>query len=1411
MIVSKKLQIIEYKVFLYSLLFLIPFFGMSQVNITNAVPSVLINFSNTMPTSVGTNPSTAYAGNGFSPNPTIAGRLNSNAWDVQGFTFGTLGFGGTQTLDSFGRGSVTSGVITTGIYAFTELPATVANPTLMIQPGAGEFAPGSITLRIRNNGTSNMTQLQVSYNLFFRNDGDMSNSFNFSHSDDNIIYVEEPTMDFISPELLDPFEWVQESVSPSRSFVISGINVAPGGFYYIRWSCDDVSGTGIRDEFGLDDIQITGTYGAPAPEINVTGAGIKISNGDLLPRVADGTEFAPIGAPLSTFINTILKTFNIQNIGGLPLTISSVVIGGPNPEDFTIFIPTAGSPPTGTISEIISGAISSNELNIVFDPSVAGLRRATVYIYSDDADENPYVFNIRGYGFNPTPEITLTGNTGGTGPIASGSLTPLVGNNTLYTTQIVGVTNQTKDFKIKNDGTTVLTLTGVSPYITIGGTNPSDFSLVTFPSTPNMNLGFFKTFSINFNPTAPGIRTAIVSIANNDSNENPYTFLIQGTGISPEMDVTGNGQPVVSGSTVPTFVNDTFFDYININATTNDRIFTVQNNGTSPLNIGAITISGPAATEYSILTTPAATLAIGASTTFTIRFDPSSVGLKDAVVSIVNNDLNENPYTFAINGYGVNYTTCDFGAIETIAIQDFESTPALPTWGYTTTGVTTLTNGTAYAVAGDGGLTNKFIGARSLQASNSATARINMNAINTSLFSDVQLNVKIGAFAGNTAGGMDGIAPLDRVIASISTNGGLSWSDEVQVVGNNNSAWSFDSGIASATKVFTGTNLVQTFSPSNAPLAAINYQTTEGYSNLVITGLPKISNLLIRLSIISNSGQEVWAIDNVTLYGRRELTSTWNGTTWSDGTPTSSVKAIIGENYETITDGNLTACKCQIATGKIVTIGTNSSAVIESNIDNGGSIIIENSGSLVQRNDFAINSGNNINVKRTTTDMIEYDYTYWSSPVGGQTLYNLSPQTSADRFYAFSPTLGNWVPTVRTSVMSRGKGYIVRAPDSYGNTPTAYNAEFIGSINNGFIQTPIINSVSEWNLIGNPYPSAIDADAFLDLAANTTVIGGTIYLWTHNTPISASSNYTANDYAVYNKFGGVGTRAALNPGINNTYPLGKIASGQGFFVRALANGDATFINSMRIATDNATFYRTNQNQNTVESHQGLEKHRLWLNLTNTQGAFKQTLVGYVQNGTNDIDRDFDGTTISAGNIINFYSICNNQNLSIQGRMLPFSEEDVILLGYSSNLAGTFTITLENYDGLFENYESIFLEDKLLNSIHNIKSSPYTFTTSTGIHNNRFSIRYNNQSLGNSDFDNANQVIITTNDLVVDVYSNKESIEQIEVFDMLGRKILFKKDINALNYKIENMTTNQTLIVKIKLQNGIYVTKKVIVN
>jgi hypothetical protein len=1382
---------------LFLLLFL-PVFTLGQVSLTNGSPTVLLNFSNSMPITAGTNPSSAYSGAGFSPNPTIAGRLNSNAWEVRGFSFGTLNFGGTQTVDAFGRGSVTGAVVSHGIYAFTELPGSVANPALMVQPSGTEFSPGSITLRIRNGGTTSITQLQVDYNLFVRNDENKSNSFNFSHSLDNVVFQDEPLLDYASPETADALEWVSIGLSPSRSIIITGLNIAPGAFYYLRWSSEELSGTGNSDEFGLDDIRVSATYGAPAPEINVTCFSTTILHNDTTPSISDGTQYSSLAAPTSTLNTTVSRTFEIQNLGGAVLTTSGVTITGLNPEDFTVF--PAGTDAPGPIAAVSGGVISVRQLTIVFDPSAPGLRRAIVNIASDDANENPYVFHIQGYGFDPVPEIDMVGHTGGTAPILDGSLIPTLGNNTLFDPQTVGVTNQTKDFRIRNVGTFTLQLTDPSPFVTISGANPGDFTLVTVPTSSGIIPGSFRTFSINFNPTAPGIRTAIVSIANNDSNENPYNFLIQGTGITPEADIFGNGQPIADGSTIPTFVNDTFFDYINVSSGTIDRVFTIQNSGTAVLTIGAITISGTAASDYTVISLPTSPLAVGASTTFAIRFDPSAIGLRDALVTIVNNDLNENPYTFAISGYGLDYTGCDFGARETIAIQDFETSPATPTWGYTLSGATaTLTSGVGNAASGDGGTSSRFLGSVALQNAGSGSGVLTMSNINTTTFSDVELNLRVGAFSTSLTNGLDN---TDRVIVAVSTNGGATWSNEVQVQGLLNSVWNYTAGIATASKNYTGFNVATVFAPTVAP-STINYQTTEGFSTIVISNLPKVANLAIRVTMNTNSPQEIWTIDNVTLFGRKELTSTWDGTTWSNGQPTSGIKAILDADYNTGIQGNLLGCKCQVNTGRTLTIDAASHALIESDLQNSGTILIENTGSLVQRNDFAINSGNLI-VRRSTSPMKLYDYTYWSSPVGGQTLTNLSPQTSPDRFYAFNPTAGSWQYVLGATVMAPAKGYIVRSPESFTATPLVYNAQFSGSNNNGFIQTPIVIGTSTWNLIGNPYPSAIDADVFLGFPANTGLVGGTIYLWTHNTAF-ANNVYTVNDYAVYNLLGGIGT-AAANLGVNNTVPSGKIASGQGFFIQGLANGNVTFNNTMRVVDNNAEFFR---NQNSQHSGNGIERHRIWLNLTNTQGAFKQTLVGYSQNATNELDRDFDGTTLSAGNIINFYSLCQNQTLAIQGRALPFTNSDLITLGYSTNLSGVFSISLEDYDGLFVNLQSIYLEDKLLNVIHDLKSSPYTFTTTTGTFNNRFVLRFTNQTLSNSDFEIEGNLIVSVNNHQISLWSNTETIATVAVYDMLGRRLLLAKEVNSTSYTSSPISGKQTLIVKVTFTNGITLSEKVI--
>lgn len=1362
-----------------------------------------------MPTAVGTNPSTAYTAAGFSPNPTVAGRLNSNAWDVRGFDFGALGFGGTQTVDDFGRGQITNPVLTGGLYAYTELPGSVANPALMVQPTATDFNQGAIVLRLRNNGTTNMTQLTVSYNLFLRNDEGRANSFNFSHSPDDIVYEQETSLNYTSPEAPDAFQWTQVDVTPSRSIIITGINVAPGGYYYLRWTSEDVSGTGDRDEFGLDDIVISATYGPAAPEINVKGvSGVTVLSGDTTPTVAEGTDFAPVGAPISTTGASVNTTFNIQNLGGAILNVSSVTITGTNAADFTVFIPSSTNLPTGDIATA-GNANNFRELTIKFDPSDEGLRTARVYIANTDANENPYWFDIQGYGVIPKPDMNVKGLTGGTSNITSGNMIPSAGNNTLWATdQLVG-TSSTKDYRIQNTAliSSILLLTG-TPKVTISGVNPGDFVVTTQPPATSINGGFGTNFVITFTPSAAGIRTAIVTIANNDPvadpfttlTESPYTFLIQGKGVTPEIDITGNAQPIVSSSTTPTLVNHTFFDYLNITGATLDRVYTIRNTGTMPLTIGALTLSGANASEFSIVSPPAASLAVNATTTFTIRFDPASVGVKNAVVSLVNNDFDENPYTFAIRGYGLDYVPCAYNAVETIAVQDFEATPATPTWGVSGTGYS-LAAGTAFGISGDAGSSDLFLGARSLQVNN-ATATVTFASVNTLLYNDIELSVRLASMATTDLEGSDA---ADKIIIAVSPNGGATWSNELDLSGNTNSKWTFASGSNIVTAVYDGNNILTNFLTAGAG----GYTTTNGTGTVRLSGLPKSANLMVRITLINNAA-EIWAVENVTLFGRRELTTTWNGSAWSNGAPTNTVKAILNGNYSTAS-GNLVACKCQVNAGNTLTINANQYASIESDIENLGAITVESGGSLVQRNDFATNIGN-VTVKRNSTGMRKYDYTYWSSPVTGQTLYNLSPLTTADKFYMFNTPGNNWVSVPSGNIMTPSIGYIIRAPQNFTSTPQIYPAQFAGAANNGIFQPAVFNTTGTWNLLGNPYPSAINADTFLQLPENAALLNGTIYLWTHNTPVT-NQVYNFSDYAVYTLLGGTGTAAAPNVGVNTTVPTGRIASGQGFFVVAHASGTATFNNNMRLTGNNTEFFRTGNQLGmaAISETGGIEKHRIWLDVANADGLFKQTLIGYAQGATNSFDTAFDGPMPNGGNAISFYSLMadNTSSFAVQARALPFENTDTVDLGYATSVAGTYTISLEGTDGLFVD-QDIYLEDKQLNVIHDLKASPYAFITGTGTFNARFELRFTTEQLSAPDVDVQNKFVVAVNEQAISLRSSRENMAEVTVYDLLGRMVYQKNSVGATQFTIENLlSSQQSLIVKVKFEDGSVVTKKII--
>ncbi len=549
-------------------------------------------------------------------------------------------------------------------------------------------------------------------------------------------------------------------------------------------------------------------------------------------------------------------------------------------------------------------------------------------------------------------------------------------------------------------------------------------------------------------------------------------------------------------------------------------------------------------------------------------------------------------------------------------------------------------------------------------------------------------------------------------------------------------------------------------------------------------------------------------------------TAIWTGS-WSNGTgPTNAISAEFQGNFTSSINasgsaGNLAACSVVVTSGNVL-FDQGTLTVPNTVTVNAGSLVFDDTNfdvSLYQSNNVVNGAGiysggnsGNITFNRTAAPMFKFDYTYWSTPVNPQNLLAVSPGSPINLFLNYT-TGWNYIASPGTTTMEVGRGYIIRAPNSYPvspGTPQEYLAPFIGVPNNGDISVPIIGGAAQFNFIGNPYPSALFANSFIGANAN---IGGTLYFWTHNTPINASLQYALlGDYASYNLSGGL---AASNSGAgNNSIPVGYVASGQGFFVKGLTSSPALFTNTMRSAGNNNQFYRSSANAPTTNSD--LERHRYWLNITNTGGAFKQALVAYVETATLGMDRLFDGDLVEGGNVITLYTKVADTKLSIQGRPLPFDSSDTVPLSYKSTIASTYTITIPQYDGLFTS-QHVYLEDRLLNVIHDLTEGSYTFATEIGTFEDRFLLRYTTETLGtdNPVFDE-NSVVVYKIEQGLLINSGNAIMKAVTIYDIRGSVIATQKQVGSATTVFTTLpTTQQVLLVRIQDENGAVVTKKVV--
>ncbi|MEO8235773.1 MAG: T9SS sorting signal type C domain-containing protein [Flavobacterium sp.] len=633
-----------------------------------------------------------------------------------------------------------------------------------------------------------------------------------------------------------------------------------------------------------------------------------------------------------------------------------------------------------------------------------------------------------------------------------------------------------------------------------------------------------------------------------------------------------------------------------------------------------------------------------------------------------------------------------------------------------------------------------------------------------------------------------------------------------------------------ATSYELDVSAVNTFATFLPGYNALNVGNVTSFS---VTGLPQISPLYFRIRAASTCGVSL-SSNTVTIV----IGTKWDGSTWSSGVPDLTKFVIIDGNYDMSILPSFDACSVQVNSPFVLKVDSNKYVNIQNGltVNSGANIIVENDGSIVQISNTAINTGV-ISVKRDTKLKLQ-DYSYWSAPVGNATsgtfpVQSISPLTPSNYIFKWGTTTANlnggegtWINT--TENMIPAKGYIIRAPNGFTNSATsALNTNFIGVPNNGIYSPTIFrgNDYSgigvqgilktatddNWNLIGNPYPSAIGVNEFLTLPANSG-IEGFVKIWTHGqlptnitSPFyqSYTSNYYPNDYISVNL-----TAATSGPG---NY---KIGTGQGFMVLMnpglMGSGTVTFNNGMRsTAFANNQFYRNSDLIQSTTATQ--EQHRIWLDLVTPTGSVNRTVVGYVTGATQEEDRLYDAFTDNKPSQ-NFYSLIEDKPMVIQGRALPFNVNDLVSMGIQIPTDGTYTIAIATVDGLFSGKaQKIYIEDKLLNTINDITDSPYQFTATQGITNDRFVLRYTNQTLSNTDFNlNENTVTVFASNNGIQINSSLESIKNYTVYNVLGQILTEKNNLNTNESVVSSiLKNNQALIVKVTLTNGQTVIKKII--
>lgn len=655
-----------------------------------------------------------------------------------------------------------------------------------------------------------------------------------------------------------------------------------------------------------------------------------------------------------------------------------------------------------------------------------------------------------------TPEINIRG---GNISISNGFNAPYALNNTLFATTDINQTTLPKSFSIQNLGLADLLLTG-TPAVTLIGAHPEDFNIVTQPSSNILPSNTTQTFEINFSPTSDGVRTAIVSINNNDptGNEDPYLFLIKGTGrcnstitsmINPnsgpvhtEIRITSSSNltnaiaflngipmPIISSSTavlvvkIPEDGSSGNLKVILQNGCSTSQSFTVVDSRVSGCEIDAL-----AAIPSDICITEITDASSGTLTFIEIYNGTNDiVDLANYKLHIYNNGSSEPNKVISLTGnlapntiyiVQLGNTTCELNDLSVAPNQ----------------------------------LENTFGGINFALNSSDAIAIFN---VSTSQIIDIFGTYQDETWANGLGVGNSGVNFRRKNNANLLPSPTFVLSDWDMIDWTNclDSDYS-DIGFFDFSPGHPPRILVQPHTASedcklsttlslyaeegyNPPLGDTKELRYQWFYNAPENGIwipipldhpDLIGGLTSDLSIASTLAYESYQFycqvreDDITCFtashavGIKLNKTIWTSGNWNNGIPDTSKIAIINQNYNTFNSGSFSACSLVINSGYEVNVTDNHFIEIQNDVIlhantpmDFATLTIATKGAFVQRGDdssagtFVLKPMAKSRVHKSTALKQQwYDYTYWSSPVINETIENALSIAPADRRYYFN-------------------------------------------------------------------------------------------------------------------------------------------------------------------------------------------------------------------------------------------------------------------------------------------------------------------------------------------------------------------------------------------------------------------------